>query len=88
VSPNTTRNAGPNLITGLVQGANGSTTIQNNNTVVTSGIDKDTYFYIKTSAAMVLNHLYHLSCIATGLDDGAIWNFPIGSQNNTAIGIF
>ena len=64
--------------------AGGQTTVSNNQ-VTTSGVDKDTYFYLQLGSALQLGHIYKLSCTAENVTSGYYWSFPIGSQSNTSV---
>jgi hypothetical protein len=73
-----------NLITGLTQG--GQTTLNSTlKTITTSGVDADTYFYLKLSEAMVEGQTYTLQCYAENLPHGTYFRFPIAKQTNTSL---
>lgn len=72
-----------NLINELTGG--GQCTVSGNSINI-SGNNSDTYFYIKTTKAMVSGKLYRLSCIGSGFPESALYNFPIAGQSNTGPG--
>ena len=70
-----------NLITGITKG--GQTNIVNNE-VLTTGTNADTYFTLNLSESIVVGTQYTISCYAD-LPSGTYWNFPLGTQSNTAL---
>lgn len=74
----------PNLITGLAGG--GQATISNG-VINISGINSDTYFYLKLKRAMVSGRMYRLTCWGSGFPQDTYYNFPIAGQNNTGPGV-
>lgn len=69
-----------NLISGLRQG--GRTTYDSENiTITTAGLNQDTYFYLKTSEALVEGTTYTLTCWGENIGEGK--EFTFGMQGQT-----
>lgn len=69
-----------NLCNGLKAG--GRTTLSSNPVkITTTGENADTYWYIKTSTALVSGTVYTVSLNCTGLSSGEYWKFGVGAQS-------
>ena len=69
-----------NLCNGLKAG--GRTTLSSNPMkITTTGENADTYWYIKTSTALVSGTVYTVSLNCTGLSSGEYWKFGVGAQS-------
>ena len=69
-----------NLISSLKQG--GRTTYDSTNmTITTTGLDQDTYFYLKTSEALIEGTTYTLTCWGENIGEGK--KFTFGMQGQT-----
>lgn len=77
-----------NLCNGLKSG--GRTTLSSNPIkITTTGENADTYWYIKTSTALVSGTVYTISLNCTGLSNGEYWKFGVGAQSgNNNCGYF
>lgn len=77
-----------NLCNGLKSG--GRTTLSSNPIkITTTGENADTYWYIKTSTALVSGTIYTISLNCTGLSNGEYWKFGVGAQSgNNNCGYF
>lgn len=68
-----------NLVTGVVAG--GRTTANTTNlTITTNGTDGDTYFYLKTSEALVEGETYTIQCEGDNIDEDKEFTFGVGAQ--------
>ena len=68
-----------NLVTGVASG--GRTTVNSTNlTVTTTGENKDTYFYLKFSEALVEGETYTIQCIGENIDEDKEFTFGVGAQ--------
>lgn len=82
-TPYTTLARNTNLVTGLTAG--GQTAISDD-TVTISGENKDTYFYLNLAAPLITGREYKISCTGS-FASGVYYNFPIGGQSNTSMGL-
>lgn len=77
--------SGTNLVTNVTPGGRTTKLTDGRLGVVTSGTNADTYFTINLSESIVSGTTYHFSCDASGISEGQFWNFPLGSQSNSAL---
>lgn len=70
-----------NLIKNLVSG--GQTTISNSTKIITSGVNKDTYFQFDITEGLVEGEKYTIQCdVSSPLDnDVMVWQFGVTGQN-------
>lgn len=77
--------SGTNLVTNITAGGQTTKLTDGRLGVITSGSNADTYFTINLSESITNGTTYTLTCNASGISEGAYWQFPLGAQSNLTL---